>query len=174
MQLAATPDDAPTLASTVGSIAAAIGKVLPPGDVASLRRLSPDNPGCAPFWRLMAMHPDLMPETGRRRDELERRWACILQAMATMAGLHTPAVPLGRACAEADIAEQRILRLLRAAGPGLVDAVRTTAHHLAQKSIGSNHLDLVRLVLSDGATNEDAVRRGIARPYYAQMAKEAR
>jgi CRISPR type I-E-associated protein CasB/Cse2 len=172
MQSASTDSDTSSLASTVASIARAIEKILSMGDVAALRRLTPDNTGCAAFWRTLAMHPDLVPEAGPRRDEMERRWACILQAMATMAGLHTPGVPLGRALAAAGLAEQRLLRLLRASGPILTDAVRVTAHYLAQKAVASNHTDIARLVLSGGGPNEDTVRRAIARSYYAQTAKE--
>ena len=174
MESSAPNSDRPTLASTVGSIATAIDKALSPGDVAALRRLAPDDASCAAYWRLVTMHPGLVSETGPLRDEVERRWACILQAMATMAGLHSPSAPLGRAMAEADVAEQRLLRLLRASSSSLADAVRVTAHHLAQKAVPSNHLELAQLVLSDGGPNEDAVRRRIARSYYAQTAKEAR
>ncbi len=174
MESSAANSDRPSLASTVGSIATAIAKVLSPGDVAALRRLVPDDAACAAYWRLLALHPGLVPDAGAGRDKIEHRWACILQAMATMAGLHNPSIPLGRAMAEADVAEQRLLRLLRASDSSLVDAVRVTAHHLAQKAVTSNHLELAQLVLSDGGPNEDAVRRRVARSYYAQTAKEAR
>ncbi|MGE0521236.1 MAG: type I-E CRISPR-associated protein Cse2/CasB [Candidatus Binatia bacterium] len=173
MQSSPTSTDEPSLASTVGSMAAAIAGWLSPGDVADLRRLAPDDVSCAAFWRMLALHSHLVPEGGPIRDEVERRWMCILQAMAVMAGLHNPTVPLGRALAEADVAEQRLLRLLRASGPTLVDAVRVTAQHLAQKAVDSNHVDIARLVLSDGGPNEESVRRAIARSYYAHTAKEA-
>jgi CRISPR system Cascade subunit CasB len=174
MDISAPQVDRPTLASTVGSIATAIEKVLSPGDVAALRKLAPDDPSCAAYWRLMSMNPGLVPQSGEGREDIERRWASILQAMATMAGLHNPRVPLGRAMAEADVAEQRLLRLLRASGSSLADAVRITAHHLTQKAMPSNHLDLAQLVLSDGGPSEDSVRRSIARSFYTQTAKEAR
>lgn len=174
MVIPAPEVDRPTLSSTVGSIATAIEKALSPGDVAALRKLAPDDPACAAYWRLMSMNPETVPHFGDSREDIERRWASILQAMATMAGLHSSRVPLGRAMAEADVAEQRFLRLLRASGSGLADAVRITAHHLAQKAVPSDHLDLAQLVLSDGGPGEDSVRRRIARSYYTQTAKEAR
>lgn len=172
METSAQQTDQPSLASTVGSIASAIEKVLSSGDVAALRKLSPEDPSCAAYWRLMSMNPGLLPQVGEGREDIERRWASVLQAMATLAGLHNLRIPLGRALAEAGVAEQRLLRLLRASGPSLADAVRITAHHLAQKAVSSNHLELAQLVLSDGGPNEDTVRRRIARSYYQQSGKE--
>lgn len=161
------------LASVIGSIAAMIDGPLSPGDVAALRRLQPGAADCAAFWRLISMHPGMIPHDGPGSDEAERRWGCILQAMATLAGQHRPAVPLGRALAEAAVSEPRVLRLLRASGDNLADMIRVTARHLAQKAIPVNQIDLAALVLSDGGSNEDAVRRRIARTYFASQAKES-
>jgi len=161
------------LATTVSSLANAIEKVLSPGDVAALRRLRHGDPSCSAFWRLAATQlASALPEGGPARDEAERRWAVILQAMAEMTGFHAPGRYLGRALASAGIAEQRVLRLLRASGEGLSDAVRVTAHHLASTATPADHTEIARLVLSDGRDDEEPVRRRIARDFYAQQLRE--
>jgi len=168
----AAGDAEPTLPSIVGSMATAIEKGLSPGDVAALRRLCADDVPSAPYWRLLAMHPELARGTPSAQDAMERDWICILQAMARMAGLHDPSRPLGRVLAEADLAEQRLLRLLRASGPALHDAIRVTSHYLSQKALSCSHLDIAQLVLSDGHPWGERVRRRIARSYYSQLGRE--
>ena len=48
------------------------------GDLAALRRMVPDDPGAAAFWRLMAQH-DLLGSP-----VVERKWALILHGIALM------------------------------------------------------------------------------------------
>jgi CRISPR type I-E-associated protein CasB/Cse2 len=162
----------PSLGSIVGRLSALLEHSVPLGDVAALRRMQPSNPACSAFWRLMALDIVALP-SGPSRDDGERRWACILQLMASTVGLHSPAMPLGRALAMSDMAETRVIRLLRASGPALEDAVRITGHHLAQKAVPANFADVAALVLSDGRNDEESVRRRIARTFYSQQAKEA-
>ena len=164
------------LAALIGRLAALIDRQLSPGDVAALRRNRPDSIDAPAFWRIAALEltGSLEPE-GPRRDEGERRWAVILQAIAELRGLHNPRRSLGAAMVDAEVAEHRVLRLLRASAEGLFDAVRIIAHHLASKGISVNCTDLAWLVLSDGRSDEESVRRRIARDYYAtQTNKEAR
>jgi hypothetical protein len=150
-----------------------IDERLSPGDIAALRRMRPDDIGVPVFWRLVAseLMVALGPD-GSRRDELERRWAVILQALAELRHLRNPRISLGAALADADIAEQRLLKLLRAGGDALSDAIRVIAHHLATKGVPVRAADIAWLVLSDGRTDEEAVRRQIARNYYAAKARE--
>jgi CRISPR type I-E-associated protein CasB/Cse2 len=167
------PPDPSGLASTVNAIANAIEKSLTPGDVAALRRLRPGDPSCAAFWRLVATQlAPVLPAGGSARDEAEHRWAVILQAMAEMVGFHAPGRYLGRAFVSAGIAEQRVLKLLRASGEALFDSVRVTAHHLASSATAADHAEIARLVLSDGREDEERVRRRIARDFYAQQQRE--
>ena len=48
------------------------------GDLAQLRRMDPDNPDAAAFWRLMARH-NLF-----RGPEIEAKWALIIHGIALM------------------------------------------------------------------------------------------
>jgi len=161
------------LPSTVGYFAKLLSEGLAPGDIAALRRLRPGAPDCSAFWRVMALQESVLPGRGPHRDEAERRWACILQAMAVLKGMHQPSAAMGPALAEANISEHRVLRLLRASGDPLADAVRITAHHLSQKAVAIDQADLAALVLSDGEPTQEAVRRRIARRYYNTLSKEA-
>ncbi|MDO8434694.1 MAG: type I-E CRISPR-associated protein Cse2/CasB [Candidatus Binatus sp.] len=168
------PAETSTLASLAGRLAALISDGLSPGDVATMRRMRPDEIGAPIFWRLAAS--ELAGEfttEGPRRDRQERRWAVILQAMAEMRHLHDPRKSLGASLADADIAEQRLLKLLRAGDDALFDAVRVIAHHLATRGVATNTADLARLILSDGGPNQESVRRKLARDFYgAQSRKE--
>jgi CRISPR type I-E-associated protein CasB/Cse2 len=160
----------PTLAAIVNAVAHSIEKVLSPGDVAALRRLRPHDASCAAFWRVVVTHLEsALPDGGPAREEVERRWAVILQAMADMKGLHAPGARMGRTLAGAGLAEPRALKLLRASGDTLFDTVRVTAHYLAGTATMSDHAEIARLVLSDGREDEERVRRQIARDFYAQQ-----
>jgi hypothetical protein len=150
MESAPNPPEPSSLGSTIGRLAGLLERAVSPGDLASLRRMQTGAPDCSAFWRLLALDVVALPAGGPARDEAERRWGAIVQAMATMAGQHAPGVALGRALAMADVAETRVLRLLRASGPALADAVRVTSHQLAQKALPSNHADLAALILTDG------------------------
>jgi CRISPR type I-E-associated protein CasB/Cse2 len=137
---------------------------LPTGELAALRRLTADDFGCAPFWMLIGDH-DLIG-AGPARDDQEQRWAVILSAMAQLGGLHSRAISLGRALAEAKLSELRFLRLLRAHGATLHDTLQQCVHLLRSRQQLCDQADLAKLVLSDGRSDEDSVRRAIARGYY--------
>jgi len=161
-----------TLAAIVNKIAREMEKTYPPGDLADLRRMRPENPACPAFWKIVVGH--LVPagqvgETGPFRDESERRWAAILAGMAEMKGLHRAGRYLGTALVEADVSEARLLRLLRARDAALLDTVRVTAHQLASARVLVDWVDLAWLILSDGRSNEETVRRNIARTYYSHL-----
>lgn len=170
------PQPHENLATLIGRLAALIDRQLSPGDVAALRRSRPDSIDGPAFWRIAAVElADSLEHDEPRRDEGERRWAVILQALAELRGLHNPRRSLGDALADAEVNEHRVLRLLRASAESLFDAVRIIAHHLATKGVAFNCADLAWLVLSDGRSDEEAVRRRIARNYYAtQSSTEAR
>ena len=103
-----------------------------------------------------------------------RRWAAIACAMALTVGQHAQGRPAGAALADAGLAELRFVRLLRAHGDPLFHALRTTAHYLAAKAAPVDWRDLAALVLSDGRSDEERVRRRIARSYYGQLSRNER
>lgn len=175
VQATVLPHEERSLGSTIGAMAGTIERVLSPGDVASLRRLRPADPDCSAFWKMLAIHvAEGLPAGGPARDQAERRWAVILQALATMRGLHTPGLRLGRVLAAVDLAEARFLRLLRSKGEMLGDAARVTAQFLANRAVPTDHSELAALILSDGRADGEAVRRRIARDFYTQMEREKR
>lgn len=151
----------------VGALTRTLAR-LPPGDLATLRRLTPAEPQCTAFWRLLAGElADQVPHRDDpRRSDAERRWAVILAAMADADGLLAPGRHLGSALAGA-VPEARVLRLLRAHDDALADAVRVTVHHLTTRGVVFDPTDVAWLVLSDGRADEDEVRRRIYRDFYA-------
>jgi CRISPR system Cascade subunit CasB len=157
----------PSLFSLVASINAAIQHTVSKGDSAELRRLDPENPSCAAFWRLSAMYlQEQLPSHGEYRDEAERKWACIFQSMAQLGGLTQSNARLGQALLDAGYSELRFTKLLRSTGPKLRNAVREAARFLASKGKAANPFELAQLILSDNQSNQEKVRRDIARNYY--------
>jgi len=156
-----------SFAGLIGKVALAIDRNLSPGDVAALRRLDPRDPAAPAFWKVCASWLDrTLPEEGSSRDEAERRWATILAGMAITVGQHNPRHHAGAALAEAGFSELRFMRLLRARGDTLSDALRITARFLASKAVSFDWRDLALLVLSDGRADEEDVRRHLARNFY--------
>lgn len=154
-----------SLAQIVGGIVRDIREVLPPGDVAELRRMRPDDAGCAAYWKLLSTRVE---DSSTLNDLMERRWAVILASLARLAPQHRSDARLGRALAEADVAEKRVLRLLRAHDEALEDAVRVVTHQLASAGVPLDATALAWLVLSDGRPDETRARRSIARDYYSR------
>ena len=162
------------LASLVGRLAHDLRAVAPPGDVAALRRMRPEEVGCPAFWRIVATHLEpagVLPGEAQARARAERRWAALLAGMAETKGLHAPGRRTGQALAKV-LSEPRFLRLVRAQGDALLDALRLAAHQLAARAEPADWAGLARLVLSDGASNEESVRRTLARDYYGQLARQ--
>jgi hypothetical protein len=159
-----------SLRALVGQIAIELESTFSTGDIAELRRLSLDNSAPPIFWRIVISHLDSsLPSHGNLRSEMLRRWTTILRSMAELTGLHDAHTPLGRAMAETGVAEMRVLKLLRASGDLLLDAVRAVAHQLGTNAVVTDQSDLARLVLSDGRSDEQSVRQQIAYDYYAQL-----
>ncbi|HEY3354844.1 MAG TPA: type I-E CRISPR-associated protein Cse2/CasB [Polyangia bacterium] len=166
-----------SLGSVVGHLAHAIEHEISPGDVAELRRLRRAEPGGAAFYKLMAgvVAPGgHLPEGGAARDEAERRWSTVMQALAQLRGLHRPGSRAGAALATAELAELRLTRLLRARDEALDDAIRTTAHYLAARGEPVDAAALAALVLVPDGPVAEALRRAIARDYYGRVARNER
>jgi CRISPR system Cascade subunit CasB len=139
------------------------------GTLAELRRIRPDDPGGAAFWRIVVRRLDLELPVGERRYDALRRWAVILSALAELEGLHNPGRRLGSVLAQADVSEARLTKLLRVNGEALWDAVRGVTHQLASANAQVDMAGFARLVLSDGRADEQAVRQTIANDYYERI-----
>ncbi|MDF1586564.1 type I-E CRISPR-associated protein Cse2/CasB [Marinimicrococcus flavescens] len=139
----------------------------PGGSLAELRRLRPAAPDGAAFWRLVAqLAPGLFDE-----ERGQRVLAAVLRGMACAHPFHLPAGgrrSLGTAMAEADVAEARLLRLLRLDEAALPEELRRLARLMAAKGDAGRFdwADAAWLLLTaDGPRGEDA-RRRVARDYY--------
>lgn len=158
----------PSLGSLVWHLAGLISKKLPPGDVAALRRLRPEDPGCPPFWKLMAteINANAFGDAGRADDEEDRRWAAVLSALATLDGLVQTSPDFGTALARADYSELRFERLLRAGDAQLLDELLNAVRFLAAKAEPLNPVDIARLALTRDPEKGESLRRKLARQYY--------
>lgn len=146
---------------------------LAPGDVAELRRLDPEHPSAAVFWRLVAA----MPEVGSDapwQAERERRFAVILRTFAELRDVHRGGRRLGAVLAEAGLDERRLLQLLRSRRTALAHAIRTTCHFLVSKGATADAIGFARLVISEDAPWEEDERRQLARDYFRAAARTER
>lgn len=158
----------PQISEVVARLARAIQHALDPGEVAALRRLDPESPSSA-FWKVAATH---LESTGQLRDGPGRqahevRWAVILRGLALMEGLHSPAIRLGRALAEAGYSEVRLNRLLRARDGALHDEATSAVRYLAAKAQEADLTEFALLLVSQEEEPSDAIRRRIARDYFS-------
>ena len=143
------------------------------GDLAELRRLDPEHPSAAVFWRLVAAMPDGGGDAPWQA-ERERRFAVILRTFAELRDVHRGGRRLGTALAEAGLDERRLLQLLRSRRTALAHAIRTTCHFLASKGATADAMGLARLVLSEDAPWEENERRRLARDYFGVAARTER
>ena len=149
------------------------------GDLAELRRMNPDSPDTAVFWRMMAQQ-DLL---GRGAD-LENKWALVLHGIALMTptgeggrSAHDGTVPVGRALylgGDGDrnsgyYSETRLNRLLTARGPMLRALLARLFRMTASANASFNWREMATFILSDGYSEERAEqsRRRIAREYFS-------
>ena len=159
------------------------------GDLAELRRMKPDKPDPAIFWRLLAESGLL--ESENMSADVERKWGLILHGIALMTptsgsdantdsnaprpSAHNPTVPVGLALFQggdsnrdrAFYSETRLNRLLIARGPMLHSLLARTFRMLgADQSF--NWRQMARLILHEGYREDSAeyIRHQIARAYY--------
>lgn len=153
------------------------------GDLAELRRMDPDAPDAAAFWRLLAYRELLGSPT------LERKWALILHGIALMTGTadrrsaHDGSMPVGRALffggdaqrTAAFYSETRLNRLLTARGPMLRVLLARLFRMLAAANQPFNWREMTSFILNDGYNEKqaEAARRGIARTYYQAERRNA-
>ena len=154
------------------------------GDLAELRRMSPNEPDAAVFWRLMASRDLLGIEV------VESKWALVLHGIALMtptagsdadsddhrSSAHNPTIPVGLALfqggdanrARAFYSETRLNRLLTARGPMLRTLLARTFRMLGTADQPFNWREMAQLIRNDGYNEDNAeqIRRRIARAYY--------
>ena len=157
------------------------------GDLAELRRMKPEEPDAAIFWRLLAGQ-GLLEGQGMSR-ELESKWGLILHGIALMtptveadsdsakprSSAHDPTVPVGLALFQggdgnrtrAFYSESRLNRLLTARGPMLHTLLARTFRMLGTDQ-ALNWRQMAQLILHEGYREDSAerVRHQIARAYY--------
>ena len=137
-----------------------------PGTLAALRRSAGSEAATVAFYRfatgILEDHYENLPDQGEWRDLLDARWSVVVAAMASGKDF-LARISLGRALAEADVAEMRVLRLLEAGEAQLPEIVRTLVHQLVQKGQPFDPHDLADLVLEP---ESEWPRRRIARDFY--------
>jgi len=157
------------LAGTVAAVASAVAKSLSPGDRSALRRLMPESPNTAAFWKIVVdlLEPRaVLPAVGPARDAAERKWAVLVRGMALMPGYHSASSRMGAALARADFSELRLLRLLRARGRALETELTSAIRFLAARPAHLDWTEPARLLLAGREDRKESIRRQIARDYY--------
>jgi CRISPR system Cascade subunit CasB len=136
------------------------------GDLAELRRIDPKEPFTPALWKILleyvSDHEEILPER-------ERRWAILLMAMATCAGLHSYETSFGKALAQAGWSELRFVRLMEARGDNLVKEIRRLAQYMASKNQQADWSDAAWLLFVQDGDKVGDVRQNIARDYYKQL-----
>lgn len=160
--------------SVVGKIAYAMEHHLSTGDLAQLRRISPENPYTPALWKVLLTYVPESWTKGTKQDEKELRWSSLLMGMAMTAGLHDPNTPLGRALVQAGWSELRFVRLMQARGDSLAKEVRRLATFLASKSQPADWSDIAQLLLNQEGEWADRHRRRIARNYYHTLYQQGK
>lgn len=155
----------------VGTVAGMMKQegALSTGDMADLRRISPDQPFTPPLWRLLMMLKLDESPGWIRQEQWERRWATIFMGMAHCAGLHSYEISLGKALAEAGWSELRFVQLMRAKDETLETHLRRVAQFLASKNQKANWTDVARLLIYESGEAGENVRLSISRDYYTKI-----
>ena len=158
----------------VGWIAVQIERVLSPGALSELRRITPENPWCPTVWRLLAdqKFDPLLSGNDDQASQSEKKWSFIIHIMALTAGLHEPSKPVGQVLAALGFSELRLNRLLKAQDNQILDQVSSVARYLKSKGESFNLIDLALLFLTGSGTEKgDRIRSRIARSYFTTLAK---
>ena len=156
------------------------------GDLADLRRMDPDEPDAAVFWRLLVQQ-DLLGDPA-----VESRWALILHGIALMTPTssggvahtaHNGNMPVGWALflggevrrAKGLYSETRFNRLLTARGPMLRTLLARMFRMLAGANVSFNWREMAQFILNEGDDEEAAeqARRRMARAYYQAERRSA-
>ncbi len=155
----------------VGNIAGIMKKdgAISSGELADLRRISPDQPFTPALWRLLMMQNLNDSPSWISQEQWERRWATLFMGMAHCAGLHNYSISLGAALAEAGWSELRFVQLMRAKDETLETHLRRVAQFLASKNQEANWTDVARLLFFQSGDAGERIRLSISREYYSRI-----
>lgn len=140
------------------------------GDLAELRRISPDEPFTPALWRLLLML-NLDESRWHQQEIWERRWAALFMGMAHCIGLHSYQTSFGQALAEAGWSELRFVQLMRARDETLEKHLRRVARFLSSKHQKANWTDVAWLLFAQTGKAAEDVRLNISRNYYRKLYK---
>ena len=138
------------------------------GELAELRRMNPDKPDAATFWRLMA-------RTNRLGcSATESKWGLILHGMALMAPNTDSATSVGRALfnggdnqrKQAYYSDFRFKRLLNARGGMLRSLLSEMFRMMRAANQPFNWYEMASFILNDDEESQEAARSQMARDYY--------
>ena len=140
----------------------------PTGDLASLRRMTPDAPDQAAFWRLMAQRRLL------GNSHMEHKWGLVMHGIALMVPTaHDESVRVGKALFEggdsqrrnAFYSDLRLNRLLKAQGDVLTTLLTQLFRMMKAARQPFDWGEMAAFILNEGDEAEQA-RLKIAREYY--------
>ncbi len=141
------------------------------GDRSKLRRIDPDNPDTAAFWRLLV-------RAGMPENPDISKWGLIIHGMALMshgAGLaHNHRISVGRVLYQGGgkrvpfYSERRLSTLLAARGPTLRRLLARLFRMLSTEGCAFNWFEMAEFILYEGYDEgrADQARVEIARDYY--------
>ena len=144
------------------------------GDRARLRRMNPNSPDSAAFWRLIVRE-------GMPRNPDIAKWGLITHGIALMAhgaGLaHRTSLPVGRVLylggeqqpgERSFYSEDRLATLLAARGPALHSLLARLFRMMANEGCAFNWREMAWFILNEGGNEEQSeqARIKIARDYY--------
>ena len=186
----------PDFKTIIGKLSAAM-RLLDTGDLAELRRMATDGPGCAAFWHLAAWCGFI--EAANQTDA----WMKIVRIMAILTPkgetpkgktpegersgvplLHDPANPFGRTlCDGGDpawsaesgplLSETRLMRFL-AESDRRGETLERLARMLAAKRKSESGVDCTAIAALILFPNSEATLRDIARTYYQRLDRATR
>jgi CRISPR system Cascade subunit CasB len=173
-EIESKPTDRIEYGKIVGKVATMMHQegALSTGEMADLRRISPDQPFTPALWRLLMMLDLDQPPGWIRREQWERRWATLFMGMAHCSGLHSYDTSLGEALAEAGWSELRFVQLMRAKEETLETHLRRVAQFLGSKNQETNWTDVARLLFFQSGEAGEKVRLSISRCYYSTLYKQ--
>lgn len=148
------------------------------GERAALARMDPDAMRAHQVAALSRALVQAEMEPENWKPETWRRWALIAHGMA-LAG-HDGKSPLGAQLCNADVAENRVTKLLTARGDAFRQLIAPLLRLLASKEVSPNWHELGGLILSEGnrepvaQERAEEIRMRIAGRYFSAKATAAK